>query len=322
MKALVTGGTGFIGRHVVERLVGAGHFVRVLSRRPASVGKPKSDRVEIVRGDLEAPETVVSAMEGVDVLYHVGEIKNVTKAASEKNVRLMKKLIEGIGHTAVKRTVFVSSITVAGIPSETPANEDTAPATVLTDHYTSYKRECERLLAVIAGGFEYAIIRPAPVYGPGSRYLGRLIGTVERFGPIGLPFVGNAKNRAPLIHVKDLAEAICLSGVRPEAARRVFNLTDGLDHSWRDFLACIAEYLGTKLRIIPLPPLLLKIPAAALDLISGFLGFETDPLHYLDYFSRDIFFDNTMARDLLGWKPQYTLEAGVSEMMDWYARGK
>jgi nucleoside-diphosphate-sugar epimerase len=319
MKALVTGGTGFIGSQVVERLVEAGHFVRVLSRTQALAGRWKSGHVEIVQGDLEAPETVVNAMEGTDIFYHIGEIKNITRAASEKNVRLMERVIERIGAAGVSRIVFISSITVAGIPSKTPANEDTMPATALTDHYTSYKRECERLLAGNPGGFEYAIIRPAPVYGPGSRYLGRVIDAVEKFGPIGLPFVGSARNRAPLIYVKDLANAVYLAGVRATAAGSVFNLTDGLDHSWRDFLARIAECLGRKLRIIPLPPILLKISAVPLDLVSGFLGFEIDPLHYLDYFSKDIFFDNARARDLLDWKPEYALEAGVREMMDWYA---
>jgi nucleoside-diphosphate-sugar epimerase len=322
MKALVTGGTGFIGSQVVERLLEAGHLVRVLSRRQTSAEKWKNGHVETIRGDLEAPETVLTAMEGTDIFYHIGEIKNITKAASEKNIRLMKRVIEGIGSTGVKRIVFVSSITVAGIPSETPANEDTVPATVLTDHYTSHKRECERLLAGNTGGVEYAIVRPAPVYGPGSRYLGRLIEAVEKIGPIGLPFAGNARNKAPLIHVMDLAKAIYLSGVRTAASGQVFNLTDGLDHSWRDFLACIAECLGRRLRIIPLPPVLLKMPAVPLDLISGFLGFEIDPLHYLDYFSKDIFFDNARAQDLLDWKPEYELEAGVREMTDWYAGRK
>jgi dihydroflavonol-4-reductase len=319
MKALVTGGTGFIGSRVVETLLEAGHFVRVLSRKRTSAERWKSARIETVQGDLEIPETVVSAMEGTDVFYHIGEIKNISKAASEKNVRFMKRIIEGGGSSGVKRIVFISSLTVAGIPSETPANEETVPATVLTDHYTSYKRECERLLASNPGGFEYAIIRPAPVYGPGSRYLGRLISAVERFGSIGLPFAGNAKNKAPLIHVKDLARAVYLSGVAASAPSRVFNLTDGFDHSWRDFLACIAECLGRRLRIIPLPPALLKIPAVPLDLISGFLGFEIDPLHYVDYFSRDIFFDNARARELLDWKAEYTLETGVRDMTDSYA---
>jgi nucleoside-diphosphate-sugar epimerase len=322
MKALVTGGTGFIGSRVVERLVEGGHPVRVLSRRQTSAERWKGGHVEIIRGDLEAPETVVKAMEGVDVFYHIGEIKNITKAASEKNVNLMKRIIEGIGTAGVRRIVFVSSITVTGIPSETPANEDSVPATVLTDHYTSCKRECERLLAEKVGCFEYVVIRPAPVYGPGSRYLGRLIDAVKILGPIGLPFAGNAENRAPLVHVKDLAGAIYLAGVRAEVSGRVFNLTDGLDHSWRDLLAGIAESLGGKLRIIPLPPALLKIPAVPLDLISAFLGFEIDPLHYLDYFSRDIFFDNASARNLLDWEPEYTLASGVREMMEWYSRSK
>jgi nucleoside-diphosphate-sugar epimerase len=322
MKALVTGGTGFIGSRVVEQLIEGGHLVRVLSRRQTSVERWKSDRVEIIRGDLESPETVVKAMEGTDIFYHIGEIKNITKADSEKNVTLVKRIIEKIGAAGIRRIVFVSSITVAGIPSETPANEDSVPATVLTDHYTAGKRECEGLLAENAADFEYVVIRPAPVYGAGSRYLRRMINAVKLLGPIGLPFAGNAENKAPLVHVKDLARAIYRAGTETEVSGRVFNITDGFDHSWRDLLSGIAEFFGGKLRIIPLPPALLKIPAVPLDLAAAFLGVRIDPLHYLDYFSRDILFDNARARDLLDWKPEYSLASGVQEMMAWYSRRK
>ncbi len=321
IKALVTGGTGFIGSHVVDRLLADGHAVRVLSRKAESSQRGKNG-VEIVQGDLEAPATVIAAMEGMDIFYHIGEIKNVRKAASEKNVNLMRAIIENISAGGVRRIVFVSSITVAGIPAETPADEDTKPAVVLNDHYTAYKRECERLLVDNLQGCEYSIIRPAPVYGPGSRYLGRLVNAVERYGPVGVPFIGNARNIAPLIYVKDLAEAVYLSGLKPAAAGRKFNITDGLSHSWHDFFSAISGFLGKKLRIVPLPPFFLKMAALPLDLLSGFFGVEIDPLRYVDYFSKDIYFDNARACNLLGWRPYYGLEDGIKEMMDWYRKGK
>jgi nucleoside-diphosphate-sugar epimerase len=317
MKALVTGGTGFIGSGVVDLLLKDGHSVRLFSRRRELPEGLKGKNAEIFRGDLKDFPSVQDAMEGIDIFFHSGEIKNINETASLNNVKLMEHIIAGMRENEVTRLVFISSITVAGIPSSVPADEETEPGVVLEDHYTSYKRTCEKLiLGALAG--RYSIIRPAPVYGPGSRYMGGFINAVDRFGPIGFPFIGNAKNLAPLIYVKDLARAIYLSGLRPSASGQVFNLTDGLRHSWLDFLTSIAELLGRKLRIMPVPPLLLKIPAIPLDILSGIVGIKIDPVHYVNYLSKDLFFDNSKARNLLDWNPEFSLTEGVKEMVKFY----
>jgi nucleoside-diphosphate-sugar epimerase len=115
MKSLVTGGTGFVGGYVAEVLLEEGHAVRVFTRRP---GLPERlAAAEAYRGDLEEPSTVVNAMEGMDVVYHVGEVRNTSRAQSAKNLRLVQTIAEAAGEKGVKRLVFVSSITVAGIPT-------------------------------------------------------------------------------------------------------------------------------------------------------------------------------------------------------------
>lgn len=318
MKTLVTGGTGFIGSHVVHSLLSLGNDIRLLSRRPQLPEQFKGNRVEIAQGNLEDMDSVVTAMEGIDLFYHIGEIKNLTEAQAVKNIRLVEKIIENLEAKGIQRFVFVSSITVAGIPSELPADEETMPKVLLTDHYTTYKRRCEEIIRERARGYEYAIVRPAPVYGTGSRYLGRLVSAIEMLGPIGLPFIGDAKNIAPLIQAKDLAEAIVLAGQRPEAAGQTFNLTDGLSHTWLDFFTAIAEALHQKVRIIPIPSLLVKLPAIPLGLFSAFLGVNFDPINYVNYVSQDLHFSNARARTVLNWQPEYTLADGVREMVACY----
>lgn len=318
MKALVTGGTGFIGSHVVFELLKEAHSVRVLSRRDTIPEQLKHTDIEIVKGNLEDFTAVSDAMDNTDVVYHIGEIKNSTSRAAKKNVKLMEHILKHFSVKGSKRLVFVSSITVAGIPSVLPADEDTKPTLVLQDHYTSYKRSCEEMLMSGAFRNEYVIVRPAPVFGPGSRYLGRLVNTIKYVGPVGLPFIGNARNAAPLIYVKDLARAIYLSGMIPEASGLTLNLTDGQNHSWFDFFNEIAGLLGKTLKILPLPPAVLKISALPLDLFTGFLGLELDATHYVQYFSRDLIFSNKQARAILGWEPRYTLQNAVKEMVASY----
>ena len=136
---------------------------------------------------------------------------------------------------------------------------------------------------------------------------------------MGLPFPGDAGNLAPLIQVKDLAKAIYLAGVRDEAANQIFNITDGLRHTWSDFLSAVTNAFGSRLRIFSLPPLLFKVPSFFMDMFSGIFGFELDMQHYLDFFSRDVFFDNGKARRLLAWEPEYAdLAGGVREMLSGY----
>ena len=217
MRALVTGGTGFIGSEVVRQLLDAGDSVRIFSRRRDAPALFTGD-VEVATGDLGNAQSLIDALGETEVLYHIGEIKNTSRVASEKNVKLLEEVLGQMKGKKVRRIVFVSSITVSGIPSTIPANEDTVPRIILNDHYTDGKRRSEKLLIENSGDVEYAIIRPAPVYGPGSRYLGRFISILDRFGPVGVPFPGNAENLAPLIHVRDLAQAIVRAGREPAAA--------------------------------------------------------------------------------------------------------
>lgn len=320
MRALVTGGTGFIGRQVVRKLLDDNHHVRLFSRGSVNADMFGDKSVEVASGDLANARSLIDALDGMEVLYHIGEIKNTTKAASEKNIKLLEELLGQVKSQKVKRIVFISSITVSGIPSTVPADEDTVPRIIVNDHYTDYKRRAEKLLIENAGAVEYVIIRPAPVYGPGSRYMGRFIGIIGRFGPFGIPFPGNADNLAPLIHVSDLSSAIAHAGIEPAAAGRIFNLTDGLRHSWRDFLEAIAKRLGKRLRIVPLPRLLLQLSALPLDLVSGFLGVSFDTVSYVTFFSENLFFDNARARNLLNWQPRYSLSEGIDDMIAFYEK--
>jgi dihydroflavonol-4-reductase len=318
MKALVTGGTGFIGQNVVDLLVENGHSVRLFSRRPELPARFAGKDVTLFQGDLADPDSVLDAMGGMDVVYHIGELKNTSAREAGKNVKLMERIIGRLGTAGVRRIVFVSSLTVAGIPETSPADEDTPPKVVLKDHYTSYKRECEKLLSRTVAGAEYAVVRPGFVVGPGSRPLSNLVSLIERWGAVGIPFPGKGAAIAPFVHVRGVARALYLAGVEPDAAGQVFNLVGGMGHSWSDFLAGIAKNLGKRLRIISVPTLFLMPPSVFFDVFSGIFGVTLGASAYLRYVTTDLVFDNGKTQRLLRWKPDFTLAQGVEELVREY----
>ena len=320
MKALVTGGTGFIGSKVVDLLVEQGHSVRLFSRLTGLPPQFTGKDVALFHGDLKEPGSVLNAMMGMDVFYHIGELKNTSPGAAEKNVHLVERIVGHLQQSGVERLVFISSLTVAGIPSHTPATEETMPAVIFEDYYTRYKQRCEKLLAEKAVDAAYAVIRPGVVYGSGSRYLGSLLTAIKKIGPVGFPFIGNGKNTMPLIHVKDLARAIYLAGIQRDAAGQTFNLVDGLSSTWIDFFTTLARALGKKFRIIPIPSLAVRAPALFFDLLSGLFSVKLSINHYAQYAAADLVFDITKAKQVLNWAPEFDLEKGVDEMLRGYGK--
>ncbi len=318
MKVLITGGTGFIGSKVVDLLVADGQSVRLFSRKSEFPARFSGKDVTVFSGDLEDAESVLRAMTGMDIFYHIGEIKNVSFSAVKNNVKLMEKIAGHLDVSGVKRIVFISSISVAGIPGVKPATEDSPPLRLLRDPYTRYKEQCEKILSKKAVRAEYAVIRPGVVYGSGSRYLGGLISAIDRLGTFGIPFIGQGRSIAPLVHVKDLARAVYRAGIEDAAAGRIFNITDGMHDTWSDFLHAIGNALGKEIRILPVPPLLFSFPARFYDLLAGLLGATMTLEAFVSYLTTDLLFANDRAQQLLDWKPEYSLAQGVEEMVSEY----
>jgi len=323
MKAFVTGGTGFIGSHVVDLLLENGHAVKLLSRKEEMPDQWKGKDLTVVPGDLRDAVAVVEAMQGMDVVFHIGEVRSTTAGNASLNVALVERMVAALEPSHVKRLVFISSLSVAGIPLATPATEDTPASQVLRDQYTEYKRKAEEIIRRSSAGIEHVILRPGIVYGPRSRHLGGMVDTIRRFGPLGLPFIGSGTNLMPLIHVKDLALAIFLAGTVPGAANQTLNITDGERRTWLELFTEVAEAQRKRFRLIPVPPALAKFTAMFVALFTSIFGQSLDLPSYVAYISLDIHFDISRARSVLGWDPSYRdLRDAVREMVEWYAKKK
>ena len=318
---LVTGATGFIGAALVDQLIKAGRPVRVFVWSPDKAARWEKHGVEIFHGDLKDLTRVEEACVGVDVIYHGGELSTLGRHAVRHNLEIVRRLIGRALHRTRKRIVFVSSLSVAGIPSESPATEDTIPAKKLHDPYTTYKYKAEQLLraAHLEDKLDYVIIRPALVYGPGSRHLKGLIDLLERYGKFGLPFIGAGDKIIPLAHIEDLARLLENVGHDPKASAKLIHAVDDSRITVAEFLMRIGQQLGKVLKIRPVPKILLKALAVPIDVVTDLLGFPFGIGDMVDSAGADMVFSNLRMKARLDGPLHYpTLKEGLPTLIDWY----
>lgn len=255
---LVTGGTGFIGRHLVAALRERGARVRLLVRGETGDRLRTLDDVRVVAGDLADAVSLARACAGANTVLHLAGFAHADADAPDVAARHWTVNAEGTFHlldaavaTRVERFVFLSSVKATGDPGSRCVDEswDVPPETP----YGRAKRAAEeRALAVgRESGMHVVVLRPALVYGPGMKAnLARLVAAVRCGWCPPLPETGN---RRSLVHVDDVVQAALLAAVHPAARGQTYLLTDGRSYSGRELYLMIRRALGysTPRRAVP-----------------------------------------------------------------------
>jgi dihydroflavonol-4-reductase len=263
-SVLVTGGTGFLGRALVERLLGAGDQVKALARSGASAGELGALGAEPVRGDVLDLEALGAAMRGCDVVYHAaGANAFCVRDPSpmfEVNVRGSRNVVLAAARTGVGRVVYTSSAATLGEAGGTIGSEESSHRGWFLSDYERSKFEAEQAVFAAARetGLEVVSVNPASVQGPGRStgsarllldYLnGRLKAVVD--------------SRLSLVDIADCTEGHLLAGSRGTPGERY--VLSGATLSVREGLALVASLVGVDrpLRTLP-PPLAMAVATAA-----------------------------------------------------------
>ncbi len=246
-RVLVTGGSGFIGSHVVDRLVAAGHEPRILDVRPS----PYRDDVETALGDICDVETMARASAGCDAVLHlaaaadVGEVKDDPVASERLNARGTAAVLEGARRAEVGRVVYASTIWVYSDVVADHVDEDTAlvpPAHLYTATKLAgelYCRSYRELYQV-----ESTILRFGIPYGPRARPAA-VVPIFVRKALAGEPLTvaGGGLQSRRFVYVEDLAEGI-VRGLAPVAADRTYNLVGTEDVTIRAIADRVREVVG------------------------------------------------------------------------------
>lgn len=292
----LTGATGFVGGHTLDRLVEAGWQVRALTRR----AQPAKAGVHWVEGALDQPESLAGLCAGADAVLHIAGVVNAPDAAGFEtgNVTGTANLLAAARELGIRRFVHVSSLS---------AREPQLSV------YGASKARGEKLVATSL--LDWTILRPPGVYGPGDRDVFEMFKMAAK-GFCLLPPAG----KGSWIHVDDLARLlVAILPAHEDATARLFEADDGEPGGWdhRHFARAIGWALGRRIATISAPRPLLFAAAWADRLVRGSKAKLTpDRASYMSH--PDWVIDREAAPPAALWQPQIGTREGLKATARWY----
>ena len=283
MRIVVTGGTGFIGREVVRRLLAGGHELVVTSRDPTK--DPWEGRVRIEQAFAGDATTLAKAFTRADVVVHAIQFPNHPVEDPSKGRTYME--VDGEGtevavraaqRVGVRRFVYVSGV---GAGQNRPQ--------------TWFQAKDRAETAIRESGLEYALLRPSWIYGPRDRSMNRFV-TFCRYLPF-VPVIGNGQTPVNPIHVDDVAHCVADAAVREDAKSLVFEL-GGARMTMDEIVRTLQQVLRKRRPIVHQPPKLMK-------LVAWPMRFLPEPLlsaDAIDFITQEVEMDPQPAQDYFGFR--------------------
>lgn len=319
MTVLVTGGTGFVGSHLVEALLARGEAVRCLVRSPRRLRWLAGLDADIVAGDCTRPETLGPALRGVDCVIHLaGTTFAPTEGAYfEHNAGGTKNLLDAcLASGAVERFVMVSSQAAAGPGTRRrPARETDTPRPLTA--YGRSKLAAERHCLNAANRLSVGILRPSAVYGPRDTAFLPYFRLVKRGFLIEF---GSGEREISLCFVNDLVEGIVTVADSHLESGSVYFVADSEPYSWGTVEKLLCAQWGVRGRRIVVPGLALKM-AGAIGQAYGALTRRAVPINRAraaEVLEKHWVCDTTAAQRDLGFSPGINLENGLHKAVRWY----
>lgn len=319
-SVLVTGGTGFVGSHLVELLVSRDHEVTCLVRDPGNIRWLKEQQVKLVQGDCSDLNSLAAAVRDASIVYHVA---GLTKAARRRDYYEVnhigtRNLLEACAHHGhkIQKFVLVSSLAAAG-PAQAgrPVKATDTPHPV--SDYGRSKLYAEEEALKFKDRFPVVILRPSAVYGP------RDTDVFELFRWASKGFILDMSGSERFLnwcYVKDLAEALLIAGERSVPSGSIYFVAEDRIHSMAGFQKALQGAVGVTAKVIKVPVwagYLIGLAAEAAGFLSGkatILNRQKVREAAQQYWTCDL----DKIRADIGFHAAMPLEQGLAATWKWY----
>jgi len=296
LRFLVTGGAGFLGSALANRLASDGHQVRAID--DLSVGDPArlDERVLFTRGDVADRPKLWTLLQDVDCVCHLAARVRVSESVlypreyNEVNVGGTVCVMEAMRDAGVRRVVFTSSGAVYGEQADQPVREDATPNP--QSPYAVSKLAAEYYVRTIGAlwGIETVVLRVFNAYGPGQDLPAFHPPVIPRFlkqalGGGSLVVFGGGGQTRDFVYVDDVVEALVAAATAPDVDRRIINVGSGQQTSINELVTLVAQAVGREIEVLHSPAESGGVSRVCADI--------------------------TAARKLLGYEPRVSLASGL-----------
>lgn len=325
MRVLVTGGTGFVGRYLVQELISRHSMCRLLVRPNSNTeGLAYKENVELWTGDITRPETLQGISEGIDDVYHLaaeGNVSAISETAYQRfvamNVDGTKNLItECSKNKEIKKFVHFSSTAAMGLIKKKMVDESYVPQPVTP--YQKSKLESE-MMALRLGeklGVPIVIVRPCMIYGANGK--GEFLKTCTLMRKGLFPRVGLGENLTPLVHVKDVVQG-AIKASENGLPGEVYLLASERSISMTELRNLVVDAWGTKAMYPYVPVWFMMFVAWCFEMLGRVTG--KPPIATRRNIAStvwDLVFSIEKAKRELGYHPQVSFQEGVPETVRWF----
>ncbi|MFN0198289.1 MAG: NAD-dependent epimerase/dehydratase family protein [Planctomycetaceae bacterium] len=322
---LVTGASGFVGSHVVERGLTTSAKVRAFVRPASDTSLLEQWDIPIVRGELHDPLALKNAFQNVTVVVHcaakvgdwgpIDEYRKVNVSGVERMIAAARAC------STVKRFIHISSLGVYSARDHYGTDESVAPAAEGFDGYTRTKIEGEQVIgsAFAADGFPAVILRPGFIYGPRDRtVLPRLLAKLHngRFR-----FLGDGEKVLNNTYVGNLMQAIFQAIAEDGCLGKIYNVTDARLVTRKEFIAAIAQGAGYPIPVRSVPIPVAKGLAWGMETFARLTGKKEGPLlsqAKIKFLALNLDFSIERARRELKYNPPFDFRDAIVPTMNWF----
>lgn len=328
MKTLVTGANGFLGSHLVDRLIEDGHEVHVLVRKTSNLqwllGKP----VQFHYGDVSSASGgsgggLKEGLRDVEIVFHVAGVIRARKPRTyyEVNARGTENVLEAClavdpQTKKLKRVVVVTSLAAHGPRQDDRLSVEEDECQPLTD-YGKSKRDAELIALKYRDRIPVTIIRPPAIYGPRDDQIFDFFRLVKR-GVALLP--GWGRGILNIAHVQDVVEGMILAANSPQAVGEIFFIGGDQNYTWHEVADSIGRAVNRKPFKISVPKLFIFGVSGAADILGRLTGqiFSLNLDYARNFVQKNWSMDVTKAKRLLSFQPKFSLDDGMRETVTWY----